>query len=158
MGRIIAVGSFASVLTLGLVWLGFELFHLDYAVVYVVGGGLTVVIALIAYIGFPQFPEKTQQRKNIVIRKRYWLFYALTFMSGARRQIFVVFAGFLMVEKFGYDVAAITLLFLINALINVYLAPKIGRLIGRIGERKALLIEYTGLISCVHVIRFRQHR
>jgi nitrate/nitrite transporter NarK len=67
-------------------------------------------------------------------------------MSGARRQIFVVFAGFLMVEKFGYSVSQIAMLFLINAAINVFLAPRIGRLIGRIGERRALLIEYSGLI------------
>ena len=44
----------------------------------------------------------------------YWLFYGLTFLSGARRQIFIVFAGFMMVEKFGYSAAAITLLYLIN--------------------------------------------
>jgi nitrate/nitrite transporter NarK len=67
-------------------------------------------------------------------------------MSGARRQIFTVFAGFLMVEKFGYSVSQIAALFLINAAINIYLAPRIGRLIGRIGERRALLIEYAGLV------------
>ncbi len=38
---------------------------------------------------------------NLSEQQLHWLFYALTFMSGARRQIFVVFAGFLMVEKFG---------------------------------------------------------
>ena len=146
MGKIIAVGSLASVVTLGVIWVGFEWLKFDYAVVYGIGGGLTLAAALLAWLVFPHFREKTQQRKHIVLRRRYWLYYALTFMSGARRQIFVVFAGFLMVEKFGYDVAAITLLFLLNAVINVFLAPKIGRLIARIGERSALLIEYTGLI------------
>ncbi|MFB3045543.1 MAG: MFS transporter, partial [Acidiferrobacterales bacterium] len=77
----------------------------------------------------------------------YWLYYALTFMSGARRQIFIVFAGFLMVEKFGFSVSAITLLFLVNAVANVFLAPKIGRLIGHWGERRALIFEYVGLIG-----------
>lgn len=96
---------------------------------------------------FPRFPEKVLQRKHIVLRKRYWLYYALTFMSGARRQIFIVFAGFLLVQKFGFDVATITLLFLVNAAMNIWLAPRIGRLIGRIGERRALLIEYSGLIA-----------
>jgi nitrate/nitrite transporter NarK len=59
----------------------------------------------------------------------------------------VVFAGFLMVEKFGYSVSQIALLFLINASLNTVLAPRIGRLIGRIGERRALLLEYAGLIG-----------
>src|SRR3546814_8002703 len=83
----------------------------------------------------------------MVLRKRYWLYYALVFMSGARRQIFTVFAGFLMVEKFHYDVGAIALLFLLNAAINTWLAPKIGRYIARVGERQALIFEYIGLIG-----------
>jgi MFS family permease len=52
----------------------------------------------------------------------------------------------MMVEKFGYSVSEITALFLINYLINLFFAPAIGRLIGRIGERNALLFEYIGLI------------
>ena len=82
------------------------------------------------------------------MRKRYWLYYALTFMGGARRQIFVVFAGFLMVEKFGYSVSDVAALYLINHLFNWAFAGKIGALVGRIGERRALTFEYCGLI-CV---------
>ncbi|MCG7984508.1 MAG: MFS transporter [Candidatus Thiodiazotropha lotti] len=146
LGKLIAAGSFASILTFGLIWLGDNLLQLDYQWIYLVMGGLTLLIALISWLSFPLFPQKTEQHKHMVLRKRYWLFYLLTFMSGARRQIFVVFAGFLMVEKFGYSVSQIAMLFLINATINVFLAPRIGRLIGQIGERRALLIEYSGLI------------
>ena len=81
------------------------------------------------------------------MRKRYWLYYALTFMSGARRQIFIVFAGFMMVEKFGFSVAAITGLFLANAVFNMWVAPKIGNLIVKLGERHMLALEYIGLIG-----------
>ena len=81
----------------------------------------------------------------MVLRKRYWLYYALTFLSGARRQIFVVFAGFLMVEKFGFDVATISILFLVNAILNMLFAARLGRLIGHIGERRILIFEYIGL-------------
>ncbi len=115
--------------------------------VYVFGGGLTVGAVLLAWVLYPSFPEKVEQRRHLVLRKRYWLFYALSFMAGARRQIFTVFAGFLMVEKFGFDVAAITLLFLVNGVINVLIAPLIGKLIGRWGERRALVFEYMGLIG-----------
>ena len=82
----------------------------------------------------------------MVLRSRYWLYYALVFMSGARRQIFTVFAGFLMVEKFSYSVSDISLLFLFNATLNVLFARRIGRLIAAFGERNALLLEYSGLI------------
>ncbi|NIA71631.1 MFS transporter [Pelagibius litoralis] len=147
LGRIIAVGSFASIVVFGLIWLTSDILALDYFWIYAIGGGVTALVALVAWLGFPTFPQEVEQHKHLVLRKRYWLYYALTFLSGARRQIFVVFAGFLMVEKFGYDVGAIALLFLLNAAINVWLAPKIGRLIGRIGERRALIFEYIGLIG-----------
>lgn len=88
------------------------------------------------------------QRKHLLLRKRYWLYYALTFMGGARRQIFTVFAGFLMVEKFGYSVSDIAALFLINHLFNWAFASRIGVIVGRIGERRALTFEYCGLF-CV---------
>jgi hypothetical protein len=87
------------------------------------------------------------QHKKIILRKRYSLYYLLTFLAGARRQIFVVFAGFLMVEKFGYSVEQITVLYMINHAINFFLAPKIGKWIARVGERRALTLEYLGLIT-----------
>ena len=146
-GKLIAAGSFASIVTFVLIWLADDQLQIDYQWIYLFMGGLTVIIALVAWLGFPMFPQKTEQHKHMVLRWRYWLFYLLTFMSGARRQIFVVFAGFLMVEKFDYSVSEIALLFLANAALNVFLAPRIGRLIGRIGEQRALLLEYTGLIA-----------
>ena len=105
---------------------------------------------------FPQFQQVVPQKKQLLMRKRYWLFYALIFMSGARRQIFVVFAGFLMVEKFGFSAANIALLFLINHLINAYVAPKIGKLIARFGERRMLHVEYTGLVIVFTAYAFVQ--
>ena len=146
LGRIIAVGAFTSIVTFGMIWLAFDLAGLGFTVVYALGGAATVLIALICAVSFPQFPVKIRQHRHMVLRKRYWLYYALTFLSGARRQIFIVFAGFLMVEKFGYSVAAISVLFLINATLNVLFAARIGRLIGIVGERAALVFEYTGLV------------
>lgn len=145
-GRMIAVKSFASIATFGLVWLAFDQAGLDYEIVYLLGGGLVVAITLFCWAWFPRFAQPVVQHKHLVLRPRYWLYYALTFMSGARRQIFVVFAGFLMVEKFDYKVEHIAMLFLLNAAINMWLAPRIGRLIAHWGERKALIFEYIGLI------------
>ncbi len=147
LGRLIAVRSFTSIVTFGLIWLLFDFMSMAFHWVYLLGGGVAAGLAIFCWFGFPQFPQKVVQNKHMVLRTRYWLYYALTFMSGARRQIFVVFAGFLMVEKFGYSVGAIAVLFLVNAAINVWLAPRIGRLIGRWGERKALIFEYVGLIG-----------
>ena len=145
LGRIIAAGSFMAIVTFGFIWLCFHIFELDFSWVYLIGGGFTLSIVLFAVLAFPHFPEKVRQRRHMVLRKRYWLYYVLIFLSGARRQIFIVFAGFLMVERFGFDVATISVLFLANAVLNVFFARRIGRLIGRWGERRALILEYVGL-------------
>jgi predicted MFS family arabinose efflux permease len=146
LGRLIAVGSFASLVAFALIYLGIDLGGLDMKWVYLIGGAITVVLTLAAWLLFPRFPEKVEQRKRLILRRRYGLYYALTFMAGARRQIFVVFAGFLMVEKFGFDVASMTLMLLANHVIAMVLAPRIGKLVGRWGERTMLTIEYVGLI------------
>lgn len=147
MGQLLAVGAFTGLLAYALVWLTLDVFSLPMQAVYLLGGGVTIAIAVFCWVWFPHFPEKVEQHKKLILRKRYWLYYALTFMGGARRQIFVVFAGFLMVEKFGFSAAEISLLFLANGALNMYFAPKIGKLIGLWGERKALTIEYIGLIG-----------
>ena len=135
----------ASIIAFSFVWVLFQKFELSYMWLYTLGGGIAVVIVLFCWQNFPMFPEKVSQTKKVILRKRYWLYYALQFMSGARRQIFVVFAGFLMVEKFEFTVAEISMLLIANATINVFFAPKIGRLIQRFGERKSLIFEYIGL-------------
>ena len=146
LGKLIAVGSLTSLLVYGSLWILLEVFEIPYFINFVIAGGICIVLAFVMFIGFPVFPSKVPQNKNLVLRKRYWLFYVLTFLSGARRQIFVVFAAFLMVEKFGYSAAEVTLLFLINYAFNWSFAERIGELIGRFGERRALTFEYIGLI------------
>ena len=145
LGRVIAVGAFSSIVVYGFIWIAFELLGIDFSLVYFLGGCATVVIGLVCWLLFQQFPVKVKQNRQMVLRRRYWLYYALTFLSGARRQIFIVFAGFLMVEKFGFDVAMISILFLVNAVLNMLFAARLGRLIGNIGERRILIFEYVGL-------------
>jgi predicted MFS family arabinose efflux permease len=87
-----------------------------------------------------------RQRKSIVLRQRYWLFYLLTFMTGARRQLFMAFGGFLLVKKFGYSVADMATLMLITTAANAALAARLGRLVMEIGERRTIMIENIVLI------------
>ncbi len=145
MGRQISARSFAALFAFVIVWLGIEVFALDYAWLYLFAGGLTLAVAVSAWLVFPRFGQNTTQHKHIILRRRYWLYYALTFMGGARRQIFIVFAAFMMVERFHFDAGDIALLFLINHLLNIWMAPRIGRLISRWGEQRALTLEYLGL-------------
>jgi hypothetical protein len=148
LGWIVAIGSGASLLSYGLLVATWDVFDLSYNTVYLISGGACAAIAIYCMIAFPQFEAPNPQIKRLVLRRRYWLYYALQFMSGARRQIFVVFAAFMMVERFGFEVHEVTALFLINFLANMIFAPMMGQAVGRFGERNALVFEYVGLI-CV---------
>lgn len=121
--------------------------NLGYEPLYLGMGLFTLGVAIFCKFRYPFFQAKEVQAKHLFLRRRYWLYYALTFMGGARRQIFMVFAAFLMVEKFGYDVTAITLLYMVNLIANVFIAPTVGELIVKLGERRALILEYVGLIG-----------
>jgi len=146
LGLLLAVGSGATLVSYAAIVLLWEPLGLTYNMVYLAAGGTTAVIAAAAYLLFPQFKADTVQSKKMVLRRRYWLYYALQFMAGARRQIFVVFAGFMMVERFGFDVHQVTSLYMINLVANMIFAPLVGRAVVRWGERRALIVEYSGLV------------
>lgn len=119
---------------------------LDYRQLYLLFGSIIVIASIWALTMNPKDTTLPPQRKEMVFRKRYWLFYALTFMAGARRQIFAAFAVFLMVKKFSFSVPEIAGLFLLNNAVNFFLSPYIGKWIVRYGERKILSLEYLALI------------
>lgn len=145
LGRLMSIGAASSLLAYAWVWAALEVFNVPVAWVYTFGGGVTVVIAVLALIMFPQYTSKVTQTKKLILRKRYSLYYALVFMGGGRRQIFVVFAALMMVERFGFGADEVALMFIANGLLSMWLAPKIGGLVARWGEKRALTIEYTGL-------------
>ena len=109
------------------------------------GAGTLVLIGLAAGL-FRRFQGDVPQRKGIVLRRRYWLYYALTFLSGARRQLFMAFGGWLLVERFGYDLSSFSALLFIYCAINLLAGPLFGRMIARIGERNTIILENLSLI------------
>jgi hypothetical protein len=132
----IGIGIFIYLLTL----------VLDFAQTYLIIGGMIIVAGIWAFTRNPTDQNIIPQHKKMIFRKKYWLFYFLTFMAGARRQIFMAFAVFLLVKRFQFTVQEVTILFVINNLINYFLSPLIGRSIIRFGERKVLSLEYFSLI------------
>jgi len=147
LGWLLAAGSAATLIAYVLIVLSWETLGLTYNMVYMLAGGVTALIGIFCLLAYPQFEAPNPQRKKFVLRRRYWLYYALQFMAGARRQIFTVFAGFMMVERFGFDVHEVTGLYLINLVANMVLAPVFGKIVARFGERRALVFEYTGLVT-----------
>jgi predicted MFS family arabinose efflux permease len=147
IGWIVSAGSAASLAAFGAIILASEALGWGYSAIYWAGGGACAAIAMFAWAAYPRFRAPVAQHKGMVLRGRYWLYYALVFIGGARRQIFVVFAPFMMVERFGLELHELTGLMLANYVATIAFAPIAGRLIRRHGERLALIAEYLGLFT-----------
>ena len=119
---------------------------LNFKSIYLAIGGLVMAAGVWAFTRNPTDKNIVPQHKKMIFKKKYWLYYFLTFMAGARRQIFMAFAVLLLVRKFGFSVQEVTALFVINNVINYFLSPMVGRSIIRFGERKVLSLEYFSLL------------
>jgi predicted MFS family arabinose efflux permease len=143
LGQLRSLGALAAVVATGAVYLFAS--RIGYGGLFLLVGGLVIVGGLVLFPmgkGHHGLPE----RRRVIFRKRYWLFYTLAFLMGSRRHIFTTFAVFLLVSKHGIRVETTATLFLVNALINTYAFQLIGRLVARLGERVVLTVAFAGLI------------
>ena len=124
--------------------------------VYLLAGGwgyrtlFMVLGGFIALGGFLLLPlgstqEGLPSRRQVILRRRYWLYYVLAFLMGSRRHIFTTFAIFLLVREYGISVQTTAILFIINSVVNVYALQLVGKLVGRLGERLMLSIAFGSL-------------
>ncbi len=155
-GKIRSISAASNIFT-GLAIYGLT-FLLSYQNLYLSGGLLIVMVAVWALLQDPTDKNLPVQHKKMIVKKRYWLYYALTFLAGARRQIFVAFAVFLLVKKFQFSIREVTVLFIVNNIINYFLSPLIGKAIIRFGERKVLSLEYFSLIFIFLAYAYVQNR
>ncbi|MFC2107894.1 MFS transporter [Candidatus Bipolaricaulota bacterium] len=143
LGQLKSLGAIAAVLATGTVYLFVG--NLGYESMFMIVGSLVAVGGVILFIvgkGGHSLPS----RRKVRLRKRYWLFYALAFLMGSRRHIFTTFAPFLLVQAYGIDVKMMSLLLLINSLMNIYVFQQVGKLVARFGERPVLTFAFAALI------------
>ena len=157
IGRILGVSGAAQLAAYAAIFAVGVAFDLAWTTLFAVAGGTTLLGVAWIWWRWPIFPEGVPQTRRIVLRRRYWLYYALTFMGGARRQIFLVFASWMMVERFGYAFHDVAALFFLNAALLMVAGPLAGRLVARLGERLALRIEYVGLMLVFAAYAFVAH-
>jgi len=143
-GRLRSLAAVSSIVSGVLIWLLGLL--MDYRNTFFIIGFLVFIAGIWGMFQDPTHSSIPPQRQRMILRRKYSLFYLLTFLSGARRQIFMVFSMFLLVKMFNFSVREITLLFIVNNLIAYFMNPLIGRAIVHFGERKISSIEYAGVI------------
>jgi len=107
-------------------------------------GGLVVVVGVLL-LPMRGLGECLPRRRKIILRRRYWLYYSLSFLLGSRRHIFSTFALFLLARDYHVTVQTIAILFLIVNVINIYGIRLAARIIVRLGERLSLTIVFIVL-------------
>ena len=106
--------------------------------VLVMLGGVTLMFMGGGGAGLPP-------KRRVVLRKRYWLYYGLSFLLGSRRHIFSTFAIYLLVREYGISVQTTAVLFFVNSLINIVTLRWVGQLVSRYGERLMMSIAFAVL-------------
>lgn len=104
-------------------------------------GGLTLAAGLfVSLLGRQGAAVKV--RRKVVFRRRYWLYYLLTFLMGSRRHIFTTFAIFLLVSVYKVTVQQTAGLFLVNSIVTTFSYRLIGQVTARFGERAVLSVNF----------------
>jgi len=142
LGNLGSLGSLASVVGTGAVLLlatpmGYR--NLFAAV------GVLVILGGLLLLPFGSRQASLPQGRKVRLRRRYWLYYVLSFLLGSRRHIFTTFAVFLLVQEYRVSVQTTAMLFLVNSIINVLTLRWTGQLVGKIGERTAMTITFGSL-------------
>lgn len=153
----VAISRLRAMTALGSLTMGILIFTLankvDYRWLFGLAGAAAVSAGLWSFFHRPPSAGLPAQKRGLVFKKKYWLFYTLTCLSGARRQIFNVFAVFMLVQRFNFTLSEMSLLFLFNNLINWILNPYIGLAINKVGERPLLTAKYLAVVAvCISYI------
>lgn len=151
-GRLRALAAVSSVVAGILVYLLSAV--AQYREMYLAIGAVVLAAGIWGLFQKPTHAGVVPQRKKMVLRRRYSLFYILTLLSGARRQIFVVFSILLLVQVFHFTVREMTILFIVNNVVAYILNSVIGKAINRFGERTISSVEYLGVIVVFLVYAF----
>ena len=142
LGQLGSVSSFASILSIGVCML--VLRYLDYEGMYLLAGA-TIILGGGAVL-FAARQKPAVDAKGLVLKRRYSLYYAMNFLQGCRRQMFLTFAIFALVKVHLMPVETTMVLILINQVLVTLAAPTLGRFVDRYGERRMLTVSYIGLM------------
>lgn len=155
LARLRSLSALTNIMIGVAIWL--TVGYLSMKLLFILIGLAVAVTGVYSFSMNPLDNQLPPQEKRLVLRRKYWLFYTLNFLAGARRQIFMVFAVFLLVEHFKFSVQTITILFVVNNIVNYLFTPLIGVFIKRFGERAVLSIEYGSLIGVFLAYAFIDH-
>ncbi len=139
LGQVAGAGVAATLIGCGIVWIGMKYFDIGYSLTFIIGGISAIVAA--AVFAVMRLPEAHLKRPSFVWNRKYWLFYTLAFLFGARKQIFITFGPWVLVKVFHQPAYIIAQLWMVAGVLGMFFNPALGRIIDRFGERKVLVAD-----------------
>lgn len=145
LGTVSAFSLSGSILAYVYIFVGFNFMHMTYQIAFVTG---TVFYVSAAFaVGMMKKGSPEVRKVRFVFRKRYSLFYILAVISGARNQIFLTFAPWVLIKVFDVKPQIFAILGIVVAVISIGTRKLIGNLIDSRGERFVLTFEAVLLFA-----------
>jgi len=136
LGRLSSISNIAIVISSAVLWALFRFVHISFTTAFTIGAVAFVISAVLLACIRPT--HSVRVKKRYIFRKEYRLYYWLCMIYGARKQIFITFGPWVLVDVFHQPVATMTLLFFIVAVIGIFVKPWVGHLIDKVGEKFVL--------------------
>jgi MFS family permease len=136
LGRFSSIGTIALLLGTLALLACLKFLNLSYRVAFSAGSVFYLAAALSMLSMSPRRPASKPRR--IVIKRRYARYYLLSVLYGARKQLFITFGPWMLVDLFKQPVQTMTLLFLIISLVGIGAQPMVGKLTDLFGPRAVL--------------------
>ena len=86
-------------------------------------------------------PNIASDRPRLYFSKKFSKFYILELFYGARKQVFLTFAPYVLIIEYGFPTSRMALLMGICAAVNIFASPLIGKITDRFGYRNVMIYD-----------------
>lgn len=144
LGQFNSARNFAAIAGSALVFFGFRHLHFSFSLTFTVAS-IGFLIASVLLLKMKKQPPQNASSK-LKIYKEYNLYYLLSILYGARKQIFLTFAPWVLVTIFKKPTTTVATLMTVAGAVGIFFQPFIGWCIDRFGEKLVLASEAVVLV------------
>jgi predicted MFS family arabinose efflux permease len=119
-------------------------------------GAVMLFIAFLLSNSFKKDKHQTP-RKRLYFNRKFIKYYILEIFFGGRKQVFLTFAPYVLILKYGAKTELISFLYGIWAFFNIFFSPVVGKLIDKYGYKKIIIIDAVILVFLCIFYGFSHH-
>jgi len=139
LGQFGGARNLGTILGVGTVFILARTYGDRFSLFYTVAAA-SALVAGVLYAGL-RVGKGDPPSRRLVYKKKYNLFYVISALFGVRKQIFLVFGAWVLVEIHSVPVSTMALLYFIAATLGVVMRPLLGEVIDWLGERTVLAVD-----------------